>query len=573
VIDNAIKYNKYDTQFYKVATRLRALSKVVFPQLNDVIVPRHLQGTAPSFEVDQEEVDPSAQYAEASNRLGDLEPPLRNVELLFSNEAIREHEDMEFLLGEQDPISALVAYELGEPKQKEPSPPQSPLPLPPPPLASTLAPAKSKAKGKSKRKGAKSHAVPMDVEQLSMLDSTPGFRAPVPWVQGDTTQAQAEWSPIFYVPEAGDQNYDNEPVAELKGKRGKGKTKANTVPSPTLIPIPVPGASGPEHEPHLIETIDKQQSFKMFNEGWILPPDQKRGGRAKMDLPPLPSKKKKPRVYLSVLLKFLLTCSLATSQPSISKSPPHQPVELPVPLLAESTEDVMDVDVEPSPQPQTEPELEPEPEAQQPLTRHGAMSDTGLPVQSIQESVDSRGNRIVIIEELDTPATRRERTRRAKAERARLAETSANIPEASTSGEHDRAAAPTLDKPGQHLCQEESDLSSLSGESDEGSGGEGIQASTSTKRGRGRAQTQGKVSRAKSPGLGDIPLPPGERLESGTLGTFLTFPASGKVTDDRLQFGRSTFRTLGGAQSCMMTTCRKFQTTSCNKSTTIVTTS
>jgi hypothetical protein len=104
VIDNAIKYNKYDTQFYKVATRLRALSKVVLPQLNDVLSlgiskdPRHIST------VDQEEVDPSAQYAEASDRLGDLEPPLtEHVELLFSNEAIREHEDMEFLLGDRDP--------------------------------------------------------------------------------------------------------------------------------------------------------------------------------------------------------------------------------------------------------------------------------------------------------------------------------------------------------------------------------------------------------------------------------------------------------------------------------------
>ena len=302
VIDNAIKYNKYDTQFYKVATRLRALSKVVFPQLNDTIVPRHLQGPAPSFEVDQEEVDPSAQYAEASNRLGDLEPPLRNVELLFSNEAIREHEDMEFLLGDQDPISALVTYDLGVPKWIEPSPPpppsppQSPLALPP--LPSTPAPAKGKAKGKGKKKGPKSHAIPMDVEQLEALDSAPGFRAPVSWVQGDTTLAQAEWSPIFYVhPEAEDQHTENEPTAESKGKKGKGKAKANAVPSPTHVPIPVPGASGADHEPHLIETIDKQQSFKMFNEGWILPPDQKRGGRARVELPPLPSKKKKPRVY------------------------------------------------------------------------------------------------------------------------------------------------------------------------------------------------------------------------------------------------------------------------------------
>ena len=314
VIDNAIKYNKYDTQYYKVATRLRALSKAVLPQLNDSIVPRHLQGPAPSFEVDQEEVDPSAQYAEASDQLGDLEPPLRNVELLFSNEMIREHEDAEFLLGDQDPISSLVAYDLGVPKHVEVSlpPSPSPPPLPPPPLSGP-APMKNKGKGKGK-KGVKSHAVPMDVEQFAMLDSTPGFRASLKRAQAGEAERHVDWSPIFWVnSETGSEHAEGGPAAELKGKQGKGKASAIVGPAPASIPIPAPGSSGPEHEPHLIETIDKQQSFKMFNEGWILPPDQKRGGRVRVErLPPLPSKKKKPRMYLL----FSSELSLTRSQPS-----------------------------------------------------------------------------------------------------------------------------------------------------------------------------------------------------------------------------------------------------------------
>lgn len=301
MIDNAIKYNKYDTQFYKVATRLRAMSKVVLPQLNDVIVPPHLQGPAPSFEVDQEEVDPSAQYAEASNRLGDLEPPLRNIELLFSNEAIRDHEDMEFLLCDRDPISALLAYELGEPKRTEPSPPPSPS-SPPPPLPSTQPPAqapalekKDKAKGKSKKKGAKNAVTPMDVEQLMVLDGTPGFRAPMRTVQEEEENGECVSGPSVVPVHAGteDGHLDTGPVAESKGKKVKGKSKVSTAPAPTPIQVLAIGSSGPEHEPHSIETIDKQQSFKMFNEGWILPPDQKRGGRVRVERPPLPLPKKK----------------------------------------------------------------------------------------------------------------------------------------------------------------------------------------------------------------------------------------------------------------------------------------
>lgn len=221
----------------------------------------------------------------------------------------------------------------------------------------------------------------------------------------------------------------------------------------------------------------------------------------------------------------------------------------------------MDIDVESSPQPQTQTE------AQQPHTHHGVVSDTGLPVQSIQESVDSRGNRIVIIEELDTPATRRERTKRAKAERARLAAEVGDhmtiVPDATDSGEHDRSS----DKPMVHLGQEESDLSSLSGDSDERSGDDEVQAPTSTKRGRGRGrvQTQGKTSRPKSPGLGNISLPPGERLESGTLGISWSDPCFWAVSDVGMQFGRNTSRILGGAQLCMMTTCRISQRASCNE--------
>jgi len=579
VIDNAIKYNKYDTQFYKVATRLRAMSKVVLPQLNNVIVPRHLQGPAPSFQVDQEEVDPSAQYAEASDRLGDLEPPLRNIELLFSNEAIREHEDLEFLLGDRDPISALVAYEFGVLKQSEPSPPPSP--SPPPPLSPpSLEAKKGKVKGKGK-KGTKNYGVPMDVEQLVMLDGTPGFRAHVPMAQWDESEEHAAGAPMIPTSaETGDEDLDAGPSTELKGKKGKGKGKVQTAPAQTPIPIPGADSSGLDHEPHLIETIDKQQSFKMFNEGWILPPDQKRGGRARMERPPPPPpKKKKPCAYCVLLAGTSPTHLSAVGQPSTQKSPPQEPVELLIPPPTEPTEeDIMDVDVEPQP---------PTP-AQPSPPHHGAVSDTGLPVQSIQESVDSRGNRIVIIEELDTPATRRERTRRAKAERARLAVEVAthttNAPEPSASGEHDHVETPAPVSPTPHVGPEESDLSSLSGDSDGANEKtEQVQAFASTGRGwgrgrgrwrgrgwgrgrgRGRGGTQihGGTGHLESPGLGSISLPPGERLESGTLGIYLRCFLMA-FSDNNLQYGRSTSRTLGGVPSCTMMTCRRFRRPSYN---------
>ena len=247
----------------------------------------------------------------------------------------------------------------------------------------------------------------------------------------------------------------------------------------------------------------------------------------------------------------------------------------------------MDVDVEPQPQPQPHPQshLHPQPhpqpqpqlqsqpqvQTQQSPTHHGTVSDTGLPVQSIQESVDSRGNKIVIIEELDTPATRREKTRRAKAVRARLAAEvvthATSFPEASGSGERDYVAAPAHGGPALDPGQEESDLSSLSGDSDEVTGGEEVQASTSAGRGRGRGrgrgQKKGKTGHLKSPGLGNISLPPDERLESGTLGISPRHSLR-TVPDGDRQFGQNISRTLGGAPSCTMTTYRRFRRTSCN---------
>jgi hypothetical protein len=261
----------------------------------------------------------------------------------------------------------------------------------------------------------------MDVEQLAMLDSAPGFRAPVSRVQGDESEEHV--AGLLYSRSNrrdGDEHPDAGPATESKGKKGKSKAKANTAPAPTPIPIPGAGLSGLEHEPHLIETIDKQQSFKMFNEGWILPPDQKRGGRARVERPPPPPpKKKKSRVYRTLFVRVFTDLSSAAGQPPISKSPPTnqwnyrshlQPSQQRTSWML-----TWNLNLNLQPQPNlTDPTIN--------RTRTmGTVSDTGLPVQSIQESVDSRGNRIVIIEELDTPATRREKTRRAKAERARLA--------------------------------------------------------------------------------------------------------------------------------------------------------
>lgn len=129
----------------------------------------------------------------------------------------------------------------------------------------------------------------MDVEQLVVLNSSPG-------IQGNENE-ELVVGPFIIPIHAGTgyKNLDVGPATRSEGKEDEGKAEVNT--GPTQIPILIPGAgsSGLEHEPHPIEIIARQQSFKMFSEDWILPPDQKRGGRVRVERPPS-SQRKRARV-------------------------------------------------------------------------------------------------------------------------------------------------------------------------------------------------------------------------------------------------------------------------------------
>lgn len=54
-------------------------------------------------------------------------------------------------------------------------------------------------------------------------------------------------------------------------------------------PLILPGHS---EVPPVVDKVDEYRSFKMFDAGWILPENQKRGGRAAVERKPLPSKRR-----------------------------------------------------------------------------------------------------------------------------------------------------------------------------------------------------------------------------------------------------------------------------------------
>ncbi|KAF9465621.1 hypothetical protein BDZ94DRAFT_1189141 [Collybia nuda] len=211
------------------------------------------------------------------------------------------------------------------------------------------------------------------------------------------------------------------------GKRGRRKRVSS---------FPNPADSIP-----LMQYVDNQQSFKMFDQGWIFPANTRRGGRVPMEKVEVPVRpKKKPRTgpapsRLSLVSTApsenltLDTSQIADEEPILihdepppatdedamdeDASPPVE--EAPVPAGDES----MDVDLE-------DPEGVPDPDE----TEYASRGPTPALIPPEQFAIPPLGTFIppttlikapdgtVIIEELDTPAIRREKNRREKARRA-----------------------------------------------------------------------------------------------------------------------------------------------------------
>jgi len=70
--------------------------------------------------------------------------------------------------------------------------------------------------------------------------------------------------------------------AEASGKSEGNRKRPASLPGQTVVPPTV-------------DDVDKQRSFTMFDAGWILPPDQKRGGRAPVERQAGPPPRKRMR--------------------------------------------------------------------------------------------------------------------------------------------------------------------------------------------------------------------------------------------------------------------------------------
>ncbi|KAF8899172.1 PHD-zinc-finger like domain-containing protein [Infundibulicybe gibba] len=441
VISNAMLYNKPGTPFFKAATRIRTASQSILNELDSLSLP------PPDPIVD------GGTVAEWRSTTGDLEPPIEVLDLLLTTDAIKA--DLPIILN-QEPILSLFDYELAQAK--------------PPPPPSPVAPRKP-AKPKRDRKAElelKNVVTEMDggigktpAEVQAALDFSPGFRAP---------RTRGAMAAVI-------SSSNSNPGS---GKRGK-KRAPGALPSRSVVPP-------------MVDDIDNQKSFMMFERGWIFPPDHRRGGRAPVDRQPVAPPKKRQKTDAG-------TSRLSVLSTAASENQTHQ--------------DTIPVDhTEPGPSvPQV---LAPTP-SEQPTTS----APNQLPLPDKDDST-SRNNIIhsatgtIIIEELDTPAIRRAKNIRKKNEK-RLAASAILAPAPLEAGPSLPPPTPVqIPAPMDMVDYElDSDLSSLSD----------VGSEDMVVRPKPKPPRVVAVPLAGAPEPGAVILPAGTMLEGGTLDSFPWWPA------------------------------------------------
>lgn len=260
-------YNKAGTTFHKAAQRLQASAQTIFAELEETLRSTGVWHPAPSGDDDTDAMDTSP---DPQTTVGNLEPPLNILDLLISEDAIKD--DIDLMLS-ADPLASLFSFELGRIK---------PPPPPPPPK-----PKFTKAQQKRLRKSEKDRRFAKGTECHDTLDVSPGFRAP------RTRQGMAAAAAFEAEAHAeADDNITADPEQHSHKEAAKQRSKPWKR-GPTILP-------GRSEVPPIVDEVDSWRSFKMFDAGWILPENQKRGGRTAVERAPLPPPKKRAKTSSSL---------------------------------------------------------------------------------------------------------------------------------------------------------------------------------------------------------------------------------------------------------------------------------
>jgi NuA3 HAT complex component NTO1 len=249
--------------------------------------------------------------------LGDFEPPLDVLDLLVSSDLIKEDLNMEL---DVDPVTTLLNYELARVK---PAPTDAPTPPAAPPRQRKKKGKKDKkseaerikaSKEAKERESAAARAAELDKEDEEEAERV---RTATAAMIGDEENGELDDL---------EKERRRELYASLDAPRTRGAMAAaaafeaeahGSTPISGSSSISIPASAGPSRPPdstdkthwkrpsitsmsqtsipRVVNDVDNRDSFSMFNAGWILPPDQKRGGRVPADRPALPPPRKRQK--------------------------------------------------------------------------------------------------------------------------------------------------------------------------------------------------------------------------------------------------------------------------------------
>jgi hypothetical protein len=265
VTENAMRYNKPGTPYYKAAQRIQSNSTSVLAELGK------LRTSAPSELLAHSETSVNSLVQPSVSAMGDLEPPLDLLDLLVSPDIADELN----VVFRTDPLQFLLAYELPEFKPRPMAPVQ--------PIASSR-----KTKRERKAKSGKKRAEHI-VASVALA-----------------TEADSEMT-MFVSPAPNSTRFQAKPAAVAETDPGTSPTAAMTSASPGLEvnseteqvlgkrkrTKPVPLHPGTDAE--VLTDINPKASFALFDKGWILDPGVRRGGRARVERLPELLTKKRPK--------------------------------------------------------------------------------------------------------------------------------------------------------------------------------------------------------------------------------------------------------------------------------------
>jgi len=293
VINNALLYNAPGTPYHTMALRIRKHAEPILANLEKLSLPSH--------------AIPAPALPSSLPPIGDLEAPLDILELLQSTEVFQDGLNLEL---DDDALGSLVKTASAKYK---PQPPPSPILVPEETATSAAAKTSSSKKGhkkhgekkrdrkaeaeRSRARKAEARAAKAAAEAAAAAAATQSGEAgepPEEHVDGEAAQIALD-SQEPHVPAAPGVNEDSGSAPVLPVESHVPVAASGPGPFTTHKKKRATAASPAITTPLVVEDVGNQDSFHLFNSGWILPPEQKRGGRVAVEKAPLAPPKKRQK--------------------------------------------------------------------------------------------------------------------------------------------------------------------------------------------------------------------------------------------------------------------------------------